>query len=327
VRLAWAHFRGDATRWLALDRELGDAIVARLRSDRPSFTFAAFTATDKTAHACGHDSAAALEALRIVDDVAARIRHDAERAGRWHDLSLWIASDHGHAPVGRHDELTATLRSLGIGVRAHPWMLPGGDVAIMVSGNAMAHLYLDRRRPRRPFWPALRDRWEDLAGALLARPAVDLLILPHSATCCEVRGASRGSAMITRRDERFSYLPVDGDPLGFGAVEGRCSVDALERTVESEYPDSIVQVASLAAGARCGDMIVSAAPGWDLRERYEPLAHRSSHGSLRREHMLVPLLLNRPARATPMRTADVMPSVLRALGIAIPRGLDGLPFR
>jgi hypothetical protein len=42
--------------------------------------------------------------------------------------------------------------------------------------------------------------------------------------------------------------------------------------------------------------------------------------------MEVPLLLNRPPARAPRRTADVMPSVLTALGLAVPDGLDGTSF-
>ena len=50
------------------------------------------------------------------------------------------------------------------------------------------------------------------------------------------------------------------------------------------------------------------------------------HGALHREHMMVPLLVNRPTPRRPRRTVDVMPSALKALGIAIPAGLDGTAF-
>jgi arylsulfatase A-like enzyme len=42
--------------------------------------------------------------------------------------------------------------------------------------------------------------------------------------------------------------------------------------------------------------------------------------------MLVPLITNHPTTSRPMRTVDVMPSALDALGIAIPSGLDGRSF-
>jgi len=52
----------------------------------------------------------------------------------------------------------------------------------------------------------------------------------------------------------------------------------------------------------------------------------SSHGALHREHMLVPLVVNRLQVRTPRRTVDVMPSALAALGIDAPAGLDGTSF-
>ena len=73
----------------------------------PEFVFAALTGVDKVSHARGHDSPMIIDALRIVDDTAARIRDDAERDGRWEDMSLWIVSDHGHSRVTQHEDLAA----------------------------------------------------------------------------------------------------------------------------------------------------------------------------------------------------------------------------
>jgi hypothetical protein len=125
---------------------------------------------------------------------------------------------------------------------------------------------------------------------------------------------------------RYAYRPDSADPLGVGgAFEGDAD-DAWAATADGDYPDAIVQIAHLAGAARAGDVILSAAREWDFRAQYEPIPHRSSHGALHREHMLVPLLLNRPAPRTPRRTTDVMPSALAALGIAVPPGLDGESF-
>ncbi|HEX6058836.1 MAG TPA: hypothetical protein VFZ11_07430, partial [Gemmatimonadaceae bacterium] len=100
----------------------------------------------------------------------------------------------------------------------------------------------------------------------------------------------------------------------------------LERSRDGAHPDAVLQIARLAGSARAGDIILSAAPGWDFRSRWEPVPHVSSHGGLHRDHMLVPLLLGRPARIAPHRTADVMSSALAALGIAAPEGMDGRSF-
>ncbi|HYD54933.1 MAG TPA: alkaline phosphatase family protein [Gemmatimonadaceae bacterium] len=333
VRAARTHFRGDVRGWLGIDREVSAAVAARLRSERPRFAFAALTGADKTAHSEGHAAPVVREALRIVDDAVAEIRGDAEHDGRWDRMQLWIVSDHGHSPVRHHEDLAALVAAAGHRTIAHPWVFAlRPDAAVMVSGNAMAHVYVELARRERPWWRELDPRWHELADLLLARPSVDLLLLPHGTGRCEVRARGRGSAFVERRggativDSRYRYRTATGDPLGLGGdVEGDAT-EMLDATLATDYPDSIVQIAHLAGSPRSGELILSAARDWDFRARYEPIPHVSSHGALHREHMLVPLLTNRPPSTPPRRTVDVMPSALAALGLPIPPGLDGRSF-
>jgi arylsulfatase A-like enzyme len=327
ARAARTHFTGNVDGWLSIDRQVGTAVARYIRERRPRVAFAAFMGIDKASHAAGHDCAAVHEAMRIVDDTAAAIRRDAERAGRWDTTHLWIVSDHGHSRVVAHDDLATLLRSWGYATTAHPWTFTGGhDAAVMVSGNAMAHVYLELDRAVRPWWPELEARWAELAVRLLERPSLDLLVLPHGPDLFEVRNRERGSALITATADRYAYRPTTGDPLGIGAQESLSDADAYDVTRDSDYPDAIVQIARLASASRSGEMILSAARDWDFRARHEPIPHVSSHGALHRDHMLVPLLTNRPTARAPRRTVDVMPSALAALGIGIPDGLDGSSF-
>jgi hypothetical protein len=327
ARATLTHFRGQAERWLDVDRETAETVVQRMRDERPDYLFAAFTGVDKASHARGHEHPLVHEALAIVDDTVARLRSDAERDGRWDETHLWVVSDHGHAPVHTHEDLAGTVAATGLRVLAHPWsMVVAPDAAVMVSGNAMAHIYLDVEQRERPWWPALATRHERLAQALLARDAVDLMLLPHDADRCEVRSAARGSAMIERRDSKYRYRRLSGDPLELGADLTGDADAAFDATRNGDYPDAIVQIASLAGSARAGDMILSATPGWDFRSKYEPIPHRSAHGALHRDHMLVPLLVNRPPRRAPRRTTDLFASALDALGVASPAVMDGVSF-
>ena len=196
----------------------------------------------------------------------------------------------------------------------------------MVSGNAMAHVYVDIRSRERTPWPALAPRWQSLADGLLERPSVDLLILPLGDASCEVRARRRGGARILRERGRWAYRPESGDPLGLGPLDGLSMDDAWDATIRSDYPDALVQALSLATSPRSGDLILSAARNYDFRARWEPIPHVSSHGALHKEHMLVPLVLGRAPSRAPRRTVDVMPSVLTALGRPIPEGLDGVSF-
>jgi hypothetical protein len=324
-RAARTHFSGNVAGWLQIDREVADEVIRRVRNDAPQFVFAALTGVDKVSHAKGQSSPMIMDALRIVDDAAAQIRDDAERANRWADMSLWVVSDHGHSRVTQHEDLAGIIDAIGHRTISHPWVVGiSAEVAVMVSGNAMAHLYLDVRSRGRP--PVLEGRYASLLNALLARPSVDVALVPFGDRV-SIRSATRGTAVVWSDGLAYSYRRETGDPLGIGCdLAGVSSDMAYDATIETDYPDSVVQIVHLALSPRSGEIILSAARDWDFRSRYEPITHVSSHGALHREHMLVPLLLNRPARGHPRRTVDVMPSALAALGNAIPAGLDGTSF-
>lgn len=332
LRAARTHFAGNVRGWLAIDREIGERVARRVRTERPRFVFAALTGVDKTSHAAGHDAPVVRDALRIVDDTAGRLRADAERDGRWRDMHLWIVSDHGHSPVRAHEDLHALVRAWGHRAVAHPWVytLRRPEMAVMVSGNAMAHLYLELERTARPWWPELAARWEPFVARLLERESVDLALLPAGPERCEVRARGRGTGLVewraARDGWRYAYRHVRGDPLGVPELDWVDERAAYDACAPSDYPDAVVQIAHLARAERTGEIVLSAAREWDFRARYEPIPHVSAHGALHREHMLVPLLVGRPPARAPRRTVDVMPSALTALGVRAPEGLDGTSF-
>jgi hypothetical protein len=327
LRATLTHFRGRAAEWLDVDREVGDEIVRRMRDERPDYLFAALTGVDKASHAGGHADALVHEALTIVDDTVGRLRADAERGGWWGDTHLWVVSDHGHAAVHTHEDLAGVVAAAGHRTAAHPWSARiAADAAVMVSGNAMAHVYVALRERQRPGWARLAPQWTSLADALRALASVDLLLLPYTADRCEVRSAARGSAMVERHGDCFRYVRQDGDPLCCHADLHGTADEVYDATRDGAYPDAVVQIAALAGSARAGDLILSATPGFDFRSRYEPIPHRSAHGALHRDHMLVPLLLNRPPARAPRRTTDLFASTLAALGVPAPRAMDGESF-
>jgi Type I phosphodiesterase / nucleotide pyrophosphatase len=325
LRAARTHFSGDLAGWLEIDRIAAGQITSRIRVEQPDFVFAALTGVDKVSHARGQDSPMTIDALRIVDETAAQIRDDAERSGRWDDMHLWIVSDHGHSRVRWHEDLAGLIDETGFRTMSHPWVVTlGAEVAVMVSGNAMAHLYCDVSSRTRP--SADSPRWRALCDVLLARASVDLMAVRRGDRVV-VRTADRGDAVLWHARDGYHYARENGDPLGIGRdVCAASSDESYDFTVDTDYPDSIVQLTNLVTSPRSGDIVLSAARDWDFRARYEPIRHVSSHGALHREHMLVPLLTNRPLAATPRRTVDVMPSALELLGAPVPAVLDGRSF-
>src|ERR1700742_2643818 len=154
----------------------------------------------------------------------------------------------------------------------------------------------------------LDERYAALASALLARPSIDLMLRPGDDGAI-VSHATRGSAVVWHDARGYHYVRESGDPLGIAMnVHDASSDAAYDATIDTDYPDSVVQIAHLVSSPRAGEIILSAARDWDLRARYEPIPHLSSHGALHRDHMMVPLLVNRPIGSTPRRTVDVMPS-------------------
>src|SRR5690606_10589775 len=130
------------------------------------------------------------------------------------------------------------------------------QVAVMVSGNAMAHLYVGLEHRERRGWASLASEWSGLLDALLERPSVDVALLPTGDGSCLVT-SRRGSATVRTDGARWWYTPVRGDPLGLGRLDALDASAACAATAASDYPDALVQITSIAACARSGDIIVS----------------------------------------------------------------------
>lgn len=136
----------------------------------------------------------------------------------------------------------------------------------------------------------------------------------------------RGRALLREEAGGLRYEPLDdrADPFGYGPLPSWIPLDdALTRTFDTGHPDGLLQAAQIFRALRTGDMVISASPGYDLRERYEHPEHRSSHGALHAEHMSVPLAASSPLSEGPMRTADIFATVLSWLGRDASVGIDG----
>lgn len=332
LRAGWAHFRGDARAWRYVEQAAVREFFHRFTRVRPTLSMLGILSPDKLAHAFGSDSAVVRTAIRDVDTAIARAQSIAA-AGGWADgLRIWVVGDHGHAPVSQHDDLHGWFSARGHRVLAHPKVgTRGADVALMVGGNAMGHVYLDPARTTRTWWPALRTRWQPTLEALVERPSTGLLAVAISANTVRVFHQRDGVADIVRshegHDARWSYQTIDGDPLQLGgSLPALDANDAWIAGAASPYADAVVQLSTLVPSARAGDIVVSAADGWDLRARYEPTTHVSTHGALLRDQMMVPLLLDGPVTCAPQRTTDVVPSALDLLGIATDIAFDGRSF-
>src|SRR5207237_4530503 len=104
--------------------------------------------------------------------------------------------------------------------------------------------------------------------------------------------------------------------------------EMLSRTRETDLPDAPRQLLQLFRASRAGDLVLAATPGYDFRGPWEAPEHRAGHGSLIAEHMEVPIAGSVALPDTPIRTVDLMPTILERLDLTVPPGvvLDGVPF-
>lgn len=314
--------------WSRLDRRIGSA-VARAVASGTTFVFGAFYGADSHAHKWGPFHERTLESYRRIDDALSPLADVQDRlAGDERPLIL-VVSDHGQTETRAHLDLQRLVERVVGRCLAHPTIWQGlfdAAAAVMVSGNAMAHVYLRGRRwGDAQYLDAPSGDAERLVDALLAEPAVDQVIGRASSGGAIVR-SKQGRARLTRTGSRIRYDAEGGDdPFSYSNQVHGAHDDRrwLELTWNSNYPDAPAQILQLLESSRSGHLIVTARPGWDLRERFEKPRHCGSHGSLHRDHMLTPFMCSRPLLDGPRRTVDVFPTMLDALGLTAPPGLDG----
>lgn len=304
-----AHFRAD---YVVADEAAREVLVDSLDHHAP-FRFVVMPGIDWNSHYDDPFGEGAYEAYRRVDRTVGAVARKLQRLKQYDDTLLAIVSDHGHEPVTEHFDLGPRMaKDLKLKTAYHSmraWRF-NPDAICAVSGNAMAHLYFN-------------EPIAELSDWLLSHPAIDIVGTRQGGGSILVE-SRRGRALLAELEGRLRYDVITGDPFGFKPLPGELDHEqALIATADTSYPDALTQLAQIFRSERAGDVVVSAAPGFDLRERFERPEHRSSHGALYAAHMNVPVAISEPLVDGPIRTADIFSIVLEHLGIAEPAGVDG----
>lgn len=308
-----AHFRHD---YEVADRAAARLTVAALERPAP-FRFVVLPGIDWCSHYIDPFGLQTAAAYRRVDEAVGAIAARLQELGRYDDTLLAVVSDHGHEPVHTHFDIALHAEAdLGLRVAYHSrrqWRR-APEFIVAVSGNGMAHLYGDG--PGR--W-AVIDR---VQSWLLEQPSIDLMARREGDELLVL--SRRGRARLAEQSGGLRYRVEGSDPFGYPELPEQLShEEALAATFETDYPDGLLQLAQIFRSPRTGDLVVSATPGFDLREHGESPEHLSSHGSLHRTHMHVPLAVSRPLEPGPLRTVDAFSIVAEHLGLAEPPGVDG----
>ena len=308
-----------------LDRAVCNEMVEQARR-RPRFMFAVLPGIDGVAHLRHPDHPRVLELYRRFDSDLGRYL---AAVGTDRDHLLMLVSDHGFTRVDRHVDIALALERIGIATLRHPvvWRRHP-KAAVMVSGNASAQIYLAPGTPRSQRYPLSAVEGGEIEGIprILVEHLADLHGVAFVAGVEDddvIVVSAAGRARITTQGSTIGYLPETADVLGYGPAPQRHDADGwLAATIDSPHPDGPVQLLQLFRSHRTGDLIVSAAPGADLRSRWEIPEHKAGHGSLAADQMLCLAAINRPV-AGPMRAVDIFPMILEHLGHDIPEGIDG----
>lgn len=327
----WYYYYAHLTdHWNYVDEASVDRLLTAIKQGF-DFAFVVFPSVDEYSHRSSVNHPTTRRAYRSVDTLIGKVMELMERRSLLHDTLLTLVSDHGLSDTHTHFDVGPYIEENGFKTMFYTQIFKRNiSAASMVSGNGMAHLYFKGEGGwgKRLGLTEL-SRKGDILDKLRRHPAVALVAVqePDGAICL-LTGRGKGSFRLS--GERIFY-EWDIEPLGLDLSAGgqdrraEFSVDeSLNLTFNSYFPDVFNQLSQLFRSPRSGDVILSAAPGFDLRERYEHPEHRASHGSLCPEHMKTPFLINYPIQMSGYhRSVDVFPTILKLMGRDIPAGIDG----
>lgn len=342
----WYWYYGHLTdRWRYIDAVGIRKTLSAVERDL-DFIFTVLPGIDEFSHLAHPRHRYALEQYSFLDDSVGKLARKLKELGKWDDTLIWIVSDHGLSATHTHFCVNTFLEDRGIKTFYFPLIYRKGcDAASMVSGNGMTHVYFrDRAKDGIAGWEgrmtieSLSALYPGLIDDLLKEPAVDVIAMTDNAGNI-VAKTRRGESRFKMDGGQISYKVVGHDafqyknvaaealsgdtPKGAWWSEKGSVNDFLNKTIDSDYPDAPYQLAHLFTSPRSGDMVISATPGYDLRIKYEHPEHKGSHGSIHRQHMLVPVLCNARLPDSPMRTVDVFPTYLKLMGHPVPTNIDG----
>lgn len=312
-----SHFfeNGKSIDRVAADKLLG--CLGRPEENIPHFFFTVMMQIDSLSHKLHPFHKKVIDAYLELDGIMGEVVEKLKARDLIEQTLIAIVSDHGLTATHTHLDLGGLLEKRGFKLLQYPNILRNffsADCSVMVSGNAMAHIY---------FRNVSEARIDGATAEIASRPETDIVLRRRPDGWISVL-SGRGRARVTARSDEILYETEGSDPFGFGDMGKTVSKDRqLALTFQTPYPDALVQVCQIFESSRAGDIIVSAKPGFDLRSRLEFPEHKASHGSMVSEHTTVPMAISAPVSARPARTLDIYPTVLEHMGTPIPEGTEG----
>jgi hypothetical protein len=289
---------GGVLRSVGINDDYAARVGAMLLKERAApFNLVYFFKGDSIAH--HHGLQAQRQWLKTADEYVARIFGAGGGVDRvLEDYAVLALSDHGHAPLlpkGRYVDLRMIPdQKVSSGVKAR---FGNGTTVVVVPNGRSALLYL-------------RGHVElgSVVERLVGRRGVDLAAWMEG-----------GWAAVRRlgREVRFRLGSGSQDPFGRSwELEG--DPRALDIAVSDgflrygEYPDALERLWGCLHSPRCGDVVLSATPGYTFGEVSGGYHTASDHGSLHASDSNVFVLAS--GVPAPHRITDVAPTLLSHFG-------------
>ena len=285
---------GGVLRSVGINDDYAARVGAMLLKDRAApFNLVYFFKGDSIAH--HHGLEAQRRWLATADEYVARIFEAGGGTDRVLDeYAVMALSDHGHAPLlpkNRYVDLRIIPgQTVSSGVKAR---FGNGATVVLVPNGRSALLYLRDDVGLDPLVDGLVGRrgvdlaaWIDGDWATVRRPGREVRFRP---------GAGPADPFGRSWD-------VQGDPL---ALDVQASDGVLRY---GDYPDALERLWGCLHSPRCGDVVLSAAPGYTFGEISGGYHTASDHGSLHASDSEVFVLAS--GVPAPHRITDVAPTLM-----------------
>ena len=305
---------------------VAERILLQSLNQLPDFIYTVFLGIDTYSHINHPFHEKVIDSYRRIDNTVGLLAKSLESKGRLQETLIVISSDHGLTQTHSHFDSLEFMNRQGYktfyypNVFRHFW---DADAGSLISGNAMANIYVKSKNG----WgrKSTFEELGELVDNFIEREEVDIVAGLDEEGRSRIKSVEGEARAWLDSEGNINYQKIKGDPFNYNGMPNKMSSEeALAHSYNTEYPDALVQIIQLLESPRCGDLVLSASPGYDLRAKHENPEHRSSHGALFRDHMIVPFLINTPVDKEFVRTVDVFPTMLNLLGQDLPENLDGV---
>ena len=289
---------------------------------------AVFLGIDEYAHITTPFSSKTIKSYFEIDRAVGLAFQLLKKRGLYEKTLFAIVSDHGHTTTHTHIPVVNLMKGRGFNPIYFPRVFKKNrDSAVMESGNAMAALYFKVNGSWK-YLPTDTDLEKNQKTKILLNDFINhkgISFISIRTKNGIVIKKKKGKLYASKTPQGLISIRIEGtNPLGGHLKDGLFTTQQLfQDTFNDTYPDAINQLLLLSRSPRCGDVVLSAEPGYDLRKQHEHPEHKSSHGSLHKAHMMTPFAVNFKIEDDKISTMDIFPTMVKAAGFDVPENIDG----